>query len=98
MLSNPNHPLNQEGLPFLAGAKEDEKRQDLEKNLREYLVEDPEIRDATNLSAAIVNDGGKSVVQLIGKLQTQKEKDRAEELVRNNVPQGMGIDNQIVAG
>ena len=93
------HPqMSNEKAAFVASMRDSGNREALEKKLREALIEDPEIQDATNLSATIEREKGDTVARLLGKVKTELEKARAEELVRNNVPADVEIDNQLTVG
>ena len=85
--------------PISPGAMAESRRKErdaLQAKLREALVQDPEIQDKANISATITEDREGESVHLLGKLPTAKGKERAEEIVRASVPEGMRVVNEIV--
>jgi len=70
----------------------------LEKKILQYIIEDPEIRDATNLSVLVSKEGRERIIRLIGKCPTEKGKERAEELARENSSSRFKVVNDIIVG
>ena len=50
----------------------------------EAIVQDPEIGDATNISVVVKKDDSDHVIHLLGKLDTEKERQRTHELAEIN--------------
>jgi hypothetical protein len=92
-----NQPIGPEGIPSAVFTNTEKKEnKELEKKLLEALVQDPEIENSTNISAVVKKERGNRVVHLLGKVDTEKERLRAEELVKINTPEGHSIVNEIV--
>jgi len=70
----------------------------LEKKILQYIIEDPEIRDATNLSVLVSKESGERIIRLIGKCPTEKGRERAEELARENSSRRYKVVNEIIVG
>jgi hypothetical protein len=68
---------------------------ELRKELQSALNEDPLITDSTNISVDIQRDGKKPHLPLIGKVQDQKEKQRAEEILTVNTRDNATISNDL---
>jgi len=62
----------------------------------EAIVQDPEIGDATNISVVIKKEDGDRVIHLLGKLDSEKERDRALELAETNSKSKYKVVNEIV--
>jgi len=79
---------------FTTGERKENK--DLERVLMEAIVQDPEIGDATNISVVIKKEDGDRVIHLLGKLDSEKERDRALELAETNSKSKYKVVNEIV--
>jgi hypothetical protein len=76
--------------------EEKKENKQLEKKLMEAIIQDPEIGDATNVSVIVKKENGTRFVHLLGKLETEKERDRACELADTNTPIDFEVINEIV--
>ncbi len=79
---------------FTTGERKENK--DLERVLMEAIIQDPEIGDATNISVIVKKEDGERVIHLLGKLDTEKERDRALELAETNSKKQYKVVNEIV--
>jgi hypothetical protein len=68
----------------------------LEKKIMEAIIQDPEIGDATNVSVVVKKENNMPFIHLLGKLETEKERDRAHELADKNTPINFQVINEIV--
>jgi hypothetical protein len=70
----------------------------LEKRILKAIIEDPEIEDVTNVSAVVTEKGRERIIQLIGRLSSEKEKQRAQELAESNSSRRFRVINDIIVG
>jgi hypothetical protein len=70
-------------------------REDLRRKLLEAIFQDPEIKNVTNVSVVIDDTKGSMTVHLLGKVPTGRGRERAAEIVRNNVPRDAVVVNEI---
>jgi len=73
---------------------------DIEAKLQEAVIEDPELKDTTNLSVKIEDRGlfKDHIVHLIGKVGNEKEKQRVEEIVDTNTGRELKVSNELHVG
>lgn len=67
---------------------------ELEKHLMQAIIDDPLIRDKTNIS--VNHEDGD--LHLVGKVDSDDEKQRAEEIVRVNTREEKVIVNELSVG
>ena len=76
------------------------KTDEVKKNLLDAIVEDPEIGSSTNIAvnvhAGVV--GADPEIELVGKVDSEKDKARAEEIARVNTGGEAAITNNLIAG
>ena len=72
---------------------------DFEKVVQEAIIHDPIIEDSDNVSVSLKKKGlGKEEIHLIGKVGTEKQKQRARELAESNTTDKIEVINEIVVG
>jgi osmotically-inducible protein OsmY len=70
---------------------------ELRSNLVQAFAEDPEIQDASNIAVNIKGDvGSDTTVELVGKVKSQLDASRAEQIVRVNTGGEAAIRNDLV--
>jgi len=64
------------------------------------LTDDPDISDPTNISVTVRDEGlGKPhIYTLIGEVANEREKNRAEEIVKIHIPEKDIVRNELVIG
>ncbi len=69
-------------------------------NLQEAIIEDPEITDTTNISVKAKTDSSSKgpVIHLIGKVSSEADKARAQEIIEKNTRNEMKVTNELVVG
>jgi hypothetical protein len=74
--------------------------QEIKKHLLEAIVEDPEIGRSTNIAVNVRAGAGGTdpEIELAGKVDSDKDKARAEEVVRINTRDEAEITNNLIAG
>jgi hypothetical protein len=70
-------------------------REALRKKLLEAIFQDPQIRNVTNVSVVIDDAKGSMTVHLLGKVPAERGRQRAAEIVRNNVPDDAVVVNEL---
>ncbi|MFW5801703.1 MAG: BON domain-containing protein [Spirochaeta sp.] len=68
---------------------------ELQKHLQDALTEDPIITDPTNISVNLEKNDKKPHLVLIGKVHSEKEKQRAEEILSVNTGDKVTIANEL---
>jgi len=72
---------------------------DYEKVVQEAIIHDPIIEDSDNVSVSFEDKGlGKAEIHLIGKVGSEKQKQRAQELAETNTPDKIEVINEIAVG
>ncbi|MFW5827641.1 MAG: hypothetical protein ACOCU4_06095 [Alkalispirochaeta sp.] len=73
---------------------------DIKQNLLEAIVEDPEIGHSTNITVNIRagSQGSGPEIELVGKVDSEKDKARTEEVVRVNTAGEASITNNLILG
>ena len=68
--------------------------------LLDALTEDPDISDPSNISVTVEDQGlGKPrIFTLIGEVSNEREKNRAEEIVKIHTPETDIVRNELVTG
>lgn len=70
---------------------------DFEKVVQEAIIHDPIITDSDNVSVSFKDKGlDKGEIHLIGKVSTEKQKQRAQELAETNTTDKIEVVNEIV--
>jgi hypothetical protein len=71
---------------------------DYEKLVQDAIIHDPEIEDSDNISVKIKDGGllGKDEMHLIGRVGSEKQKQRAQQLAASNTKRQVHIVNEIV--
>ena len=66
-------------------------------NLQEAIIEDPELADTTNVSVKAEDESAskEAVLHLIGKVSSEADKARAQEIIEKNTSNEMKIANEL---
>ena len=91
-MANPRKPL----YPIRGGGKGPEP--DYEKLVQEAIIQDPESADSANISVKIKDGGllGKDELHPIGKVGSEQQKRRAQELADSNTKRRVHVVNEII--
>lgn len=70
---------------------------DISNNLQEAIIEDPELTDTTNISVKARDESGSKepVIHLIGKVKSEADKARAQEIIEKNTRSEMKVANEL---
>jgi hypothetical protein len=81
----------------MANMGPEEGHKELHEKLLAALREDPELTDTTNISITIGDTAlsGKKKIEIFGKLNNEREKSRAEEIIRLKTDKDSAIINNI---
>jgi hypothetical protein len=72
---------------------------DYQQVIQEAIIQDPIIEDSDNVSVSFDDKGlGKGEIHLIGKVGSEKQKQRAQELAEINSKDRVTVVNEIVVG
>lgn len=73
---------------------------DIKQNLLEAIVEDPEIGHSTNITVDVRAgaEGSDPEIELVGKVDSEKDKARTEEVARVNTAGEASITNNLIVG
>ena len=71
---------------------------EIEEKLMDAIIEDPELKDTSNISVNIEDKGAfkDHLVHIIGKVKTTDDSDRVQEIVEKNTRKEMKISNELV--
>ena len=85
---------------FISQGWRDMSTQNLEKYLIEALTDDPEISDATKISVKYTEplSGKDGEIEILGKVASEEERERAFEIVKVNTKEEINIKNNLVVG
>lgn len=66
-------------------------------NLQEAIIEDPELSDTTNISVKAKDESGSKepVIHLIGKVASEADRARAQEIIEKNTSNCMKVANEL---
>lgn len=72
-------------------------KEELEKNLMQALIDDPEIGDSTNITVNFdpFANSNKGKIELLGKVDSELDKNRAEEIAKVNTKNEVEILNNL---
>ncbi|MFW5711634.1 MAG: hypothetical protein ACOCXF_02360 [bacterium] len=70
---------------------------DVSNNLQEAIIEDPELSDSTNISVKARDESGSKepVIHLIGKVKSEADKARAQEIIEKNTRSEIKVVNEL---
>lgn len=68
---------------------------ELEKYMQQAINEDPLLAHPDLISVALEGNSSDRIFTLIGKVQNEKEKQRAEEIVKNNAGEYASVKNNL---
>jgi hypothetical protein len=71
---------------------------EIEHNLQEAIIEDPELSNTTNISVKAKDESGSKepVIHLIGKVKNEADQARAQEIIEKNTHNEMKVANELV--
>lgn len=86
-------PPKQPGEPNKASSEPD-----YEKLIQEAIIQDPKIKDSDHISVKMEKKGALKAgeIHLIGKVSSQEQKQRAEELAEINTPDNLTVVSELV--
>lgn len=92
--------LGNERMRKVAPHKKKDEYEKLREKLLEAIKQDPGIDDVTNISITVDAKGllKNKKIELFGKVESEKDKTRAQEIVELNVEQGTTIENNLKIG
>jgi len=66
-------------------------------NLQEAIIEDPELADSTNISVKAEDKSGskEAVIRLIGKVTSNSDRARAQEIIEKNTSNELKVANDL---
>jgi len=66
-------------------------------NLQEAIIEDPELADSTNISVKAEDKSGskEAVIRLIGKVTSNSDRARAQEIIEKNTSNELKVANEL---
>ncbi len=72
-------------------------KEELEKNLMQALIDDPEIGDSTNITVNFdpFANSKKGKIELLGKVESELDKNRAEEIAKVNTKDEVEVLNNL---
>jgi hypothetical protein len=95
MSSNASYPIPPKGPDPSKASNEP----DYERVIQEAIIHDPLIEDSDNVSVSLRQKSlGKAEIHLIGKVGSEKQKQRAQELAQTNSKDKVTVINELVVG